>query len=158
MSLSSLDCSPQWVYCSALLLNREHTWNCLPAESPSQCIWLTSNLIFTDSVLCSKVHVTSFCLSGGRNSATCLCEKAPTCLVNGRSSTLGVFTAATGSVPAQEQTRYKHLKYVLTWCEPHSLWCLSEDRRTLKSLNLVSCVQSFDMATQSLIDTVNVSF
>lgn len=37
--------------------------------------------------------------------------------------------ARTGSDPAPEQTWYKYLKYVLTQSEPHSLWCLWEDKK-----------------------------
>lgn len=153
MSLSSLDSSPQWVYCSALLFNREHTWNCLPAESPSQYIWLTSNLIFTDSICATRFMWRAFVWAAVVTLPLVCVKRLLRVLSTGGQACWGFShvheqTAATGSVPAQEQTLYKHLKYVLRRGEPHSLWCLSEDRRTLKSQNLVSCVQSFDTATQ----------
>lgn len=66
------------------------------------------------------------------------CEKAPMCLLAvgqacwGFSHMLGQ-TEAAGSVPAQEQTRCKHVEYVLAKYDPYSLWCWSEFRRTWSS-------------------------
>lgn len=62
--------------------------------------------------------------------ATCLCEKAPMCLLAVGQACWGLShvleqTEAAGSVPAQEQTRYKHVKYVLAKNDPYYLWRLS---------------------------------
>lgn len=58
-------------------------------------------------------------------------------------------TEAAGSVPAQEQTQSKHVKYVLTKNDPYSLRCLSELRRTLSSGQTAAVTDRY---------SINVSF